>query len=182
MKQIKIRFLSEGELPLKAGVEIPITHTEPTPGRRDKRKKILLVDDDSAVRQILLRLLSEEGYFVVTAANEAEALEFAGVISFDLVLLDLSAPVKDGWEVFEQLYAENPFLAIILITTQPDRFDSFPGSGVGARLEKPLDLTKLFFTIHDLLEHRAEFRPEHGSGQARSHPHAGPACSISRKT
>lgn len=160
---------------MNANVEIPINYVEPKPTRSARRKKILLVDDDPAIRQILLRLLSEEGYFVVTAANEAEAFEFASVMSFDLVLLDLSAPAKDGWEIFEQLYAENPFLAIILITTRPNQYYPALTSGVGALLEKPLDFTKLFITIHNLLENPTEA----GAARHSCHSHAALACSVS---
>ena len=141
---------------MNAAIEIPIARVEPNTNRPARRKKILLVDDDPAIRQILLRLLSEEGYFVVTAANEAEAFEFASVMVFDLVLLDLNTPARNGWEVFEQLYAENPLLAIILITARPNQFYPALTSGVGALMEKPLDFTKLFLTIHSLLEAPAE--------------------------
>ena len=68
------------------------------------KQKILLVDDDAAIRQILMRLLTEEDYLVLTAANGVEALVLAESAKFDLVLLDLNMPVKDGWETFEQLF------------------------------------------------------------------------------
>jgi DNA-binding response OmpR family regulator len=174
MKRIEIKFLNKGEASMNTNLEVPINHPEAKPARATRRKKILLVDDDPAIRQILLRLLSEEGYFVVTAANETEAFEFASVMSFDLVLLDLGAPARDGWEIFEQLYAENPFLAIILITARPHQFDSALTPGVGALLEKPLDFTKLFFTIHRLLERPAET----GALPASTHPHAALTCSL----
>lgn len=150
----------------------PATDLPAKPARVEHRKRILLVDEDLAVRQILLRLLSEEGYFVVTAANEAEAFEFTSVMSFDLVLLDLNAPARDGWEVFEQLYAENPMLAIILITARPNQFYPSLSSGVGALMEKPLDFTRLFLTIHDLLREPAE------EGDQHSHRPRTLACRI----
>jgi putative two-component system response regulator len=141
-----------------ATLEMPAAAAKPKTTRGSKRKKILLVDDDPAIRQILLRLLAEEGYFVVTAANGQEALEFASIIQFDLVLLDLNMPVKDGWETFQKICDNNPMLAIILITARPNQFSPAQAAGVGAWLEKPLDFTKLFFTIHSLLEEPMEVR------------------------
>jgi CheY-like chemotaxis protein len=63
----------------------------------------MLVDDDPAIRQILLRLLEENDYLVLTAANGVEAIEVATAAKPDLVLLDLNMPIKDGWKTFKQL-------------------------------------------------------------------------------
>jgi len=122
------------------------------------KPKILLVDDDPAIRQILVRLLTEEDYLVLTAANGVEALALTGPANFDLVLLDLNMPVKDGWETYEQLSSHNPLLPIILITARPNQFFPALASGVGALLEKPLNFTELFHTIHELLEESEEMR------------------------
>jgi CheY-like chemotaxis protein len=122
------------------------------------KAKILLVDDDPAIRQILVRLLNDEGFTVLTAANGLEALVLASSAKFDLVLLDLNMPVKDGWETFEQLSADNPLMPIILITARPNQFFPALASGAGALLEKPLDFTKLFQTIRDLLDESEEER------------------------
>jgi CheY-like chemotaxis protein len=122
------------------------------------QKKILLTDDDPALRQIMQHLLRDEGYFVQTAANGAEAIEMAAATKFDLVLLDLTMPVMDGWETFEQMSYKNPGLPIILITARPDQAFSAMAAGVGALLEKPLDFAQLISTIHSLLEEPAEAR------------------------
>jgi DNA-binding response OmpR family regulator len=122
------------------------------------RWKLLLVDDDPAIRQILLRLLAEEGYQVQTASNGAEAIEMIENAEFDLMMLDLNMPVKNGWDTFERLSAENPLLPIILITARPNQFFPALASGVGALLEKPLDFVKLLETIRTLLEEPAEAR------------------------
>ena len=122
------------------------------------KRRILLVDDDPAIRQILVRLLSEEDFEVLTAANGLEALALSGSTKFDLVLLDLNMPVKNGWETFEQLSARNPLMPIILITARPNQFFPAMASGVGALLEKPLDFTKLFHTINNLLDETEEMR------------------------
>ncbi len=129
------------------------------------RAKILLTDDDPAIRHILLRLLTDEGYHVLTAANGVEALELARVTKFDLVLLDLNMPMKDGWETFEQLTNWQPALPIILITARPNQLFPALASGVVALMEKPLDLTKLFSTIHNLMEEPLETRLTRSMGQ-----------------
>jgi CheY-like chemotaxis protein len=132
------------------------------------KKKILLVDDDSAIRKILLRLLSEEGYSVLPAANGVEALESASLVKFDLVLLDLNMPQKDGWETFEQLTTDDPLLPIIVITARPNQLFPALASGVGALLEKPLDFARLLETIRNLVNEPPEVRLARIAGKPSS--------------
>ena len=165
---------------MNATLEMPEPMTKPRVAKsKPAKRKILLVDDDPAIRQILLRLLSEENYFVVTAANGVDALALAEQEKFDLVLLDLNMPQKDGWETFEQLSAKNPLLPIILITARPNQLFPALASGVGALLEKPLDFVKLFSTIHNLLEEPMEVRMARFAGRTAVFryipPHDGPA-------
>jgi DNA-binding NtrC family response regulator len=120
------------------------------------RRKILLVDDDPAMRRVLCRLLAAEDYLVLTAADGAEALELVNITRFDLVLLDLKVQAGQGWETFRQLSAQHPLLPVVLITDEPNQFFHALASGVGALLEKPLNFTRLFHTIHDLLEEPAQ--------------------------
>src|ERR1700744_1773901 len=93
------------------------------------KRKILLIDDDPAIRQILLHILEEENYFVRAVANGVEVFALAETTKFDLVLLDLNTPIKDGWETFEQLSSKNPLLPIVLITAYPNQFSSALSSG-----------------------------------------------------
>ena len=122
------------------------------------RRKILLVDDDPSIRHILNRLLADEDYLVLTAANAAEAVELEKSIEFDLVLLDLNKPIKDGLKTFKQLSTNHPLLPIIVMAARSNQLFSALASGVGALLEKPLDFVKLFRTIRSLLEESAEAR------------------------
>jgi DNA-binding response OmpR family regulator len=142
------------------------------------KQKILLVDDDPAIRQILVRLLSEENFTALTAANGVEALALSSTVKFDLVLLDLNMPVKNGWETFEQMSARDPLLPIILITARPNQFFPALASGVGALLEKPLDFTKLFQTIHDLLEEPEEERLARLSGRSAAFSYIPPLTNM----
>jgi two-component system, OmpR family, response regulator MprA len=121
-----------------------------------QKKRILLLDDDPAIRQILLRLLADENYCVSAAADGAEALAFTTTSRYDLVLLDLNLPDESGHEVLSQITADNPELPVVLITARPDQFFLALAAGVGVVLEKPLDFVKLFDTIRDLLEEPPE--------------------------
>lgn len=129
-------------------------------------KTLLLVDDDPAIRRILLRLLTDENYHVLTARDGREAIQVAEANEIDLVLLDLNMPVQDGWQAFEQLTAKNPALPIIVITARPNQFFPALAAGVGALLEKPLDFAKLFKAIRDLLDEPLEERLARMTGRA----------------
>lgn len=147
----------------------------------DEKQKILLVDDDPAIRQILVRLLADENFVVVTAANGAEALALAACAKFDLVLLDLNMPVKNGWETFEQLSSNDPLMPIILITARPNQFFPALASGVGALMEKPLDFAKLFQTIHHLLKESDELRLARLAGHSTAFSYVPPVDGIPQR-
>lgn len=142
---------------MNAQLESPSTTTPPQSSHRLK-EKILLVDDEPAIRQMLTRLLTGEGYDVLQATNGAEALEIAEHADFDLVLLDLNMPGLDGWDTFEKLTSKNPLLPIIVITARPNQRFTALAAGIGALMEKPLDLQKLFLTIRDLLDEPEDIR------------------------
>ncbi len=122
------------------------------------KKWILLVDDDPSVREMLTRVLAGEGYGVRAAANGAEALDVVAASHCDLVLLDLNMPVKNGWDTFERLTAENPLMPVIIITARANQLFAALASGVGALLEKPLDFPRLLLTIANLLAEPPESR------------------------
>ncbi len=118
------------------------------------KKTILVADDDPAVRWMLCRVLAGEDYRVVAARDGEEALAICAAGQLDLALLDLSLPRKSGWEILERLNAENPGVPVIIITARSNQIFPALASGVGALMEKPLDLPKLLRTIRDLLEER----------------------------
>jgi DNA-binding response OmpR family regulator len=120
--------------------------------------RILVVDDDASVREMLARVLAGEGYLVSAAADGASALEIAAATKIDLVLLDLNMPGKSGWDTFERLSAENPLLPVIIVTARSNQLFTAMGAGVGALLEKPLHFPKLLQTVQQLLAEPAESR------------------------
>jgi DNA-binding NtrC family response regulator len=149
--------------------------------RRPAKRKILLADDDPAMRQVLSRLLFEEDFLVLTAADGAKTLELVNLTKFDLALLDLKAQAEEGWETFGQLSAQNPLLPVILITDHANQFFHAVASGVGALLERPLNFTRLFHTIHNLLEEPAEERLARFMGQSAAFHYVPPATGAPKK-
>src|SRR5262245_17777894 len=70
-------------------------------------ERVLLVDDDESIRQVVSIFLSDEGYEIAGAGNGREALELVTDFRPDIILLDLRMPVMDGWE-FARTYRELP--------------------------------------------------------------------------
>ncbi|HEX5397877.1 MAG TPA: response regulator [Verrucomicrobiae bacterium] len=138
-------------------------------------EKILLVDDEPAIRQMLTRLLTAEGYHVLPAGNGIEALEFAGHTDFNLILLDLNMPGLDGWDTYEQISSRNPLVPVIIITARPNQRFIALAAGTGALMEKPLDLEKLFQTIRHLLDEPPEVRLARLSGRPAEFQYVPPA-------
>jgi CheY-like chemotaxis protein len=140
------------------------SRTQKASGRAPK-KNILLVDDDPSVREMLSRVLADEGYFVRAVSNGQEALEVATAKPVDLVLLDLNMPGLGGWDALKKLTTNDPLLAVIIITAKPNQLFTSLGAGVGALLEKPLDFPILLQTIKSLLDEPAERRLARLAGQ-----------------
>lgn len=127
--------------------------------------RILLVDDDPSVRASLAQVLREEHYRVFTAANGVEALSLVPGTPVDLVLLDLNMPEKNGWDTFERLTTDNPFLPIIVITARPNQLFTALAAGVDALLEKPLDMPELLTAIDDSLHEEQDTRLARRAGK-----------------
>jgi len=115
---------------------------------------------------MLRRVLENEEYLVRSASTGTEALHIAAEEYIDLVLLDLNLPGENGWEVFERLTAENPTMPVIVITARSNQIFPALASGVGALMEKPLDLPKLLLTIAELLAEPVEVRQARAAGRA----------------
>jgi two-component system response regulator MprA len=129
------------------------------------RARVLLAEDDRAVRSSLERALTLEGYEVVAVTNGAEALDRLRASSpdrvrADLVLLDVSMPVVDGLTVCRVLRAEHDQVPILMLTARTETSDRVAGLDAGADdyLPKPFDLDELFARMRALLR-RAHGEP-----------------------
>lgn len=118
---------------------------------RQTRPKVLLVDDEPKICAALAGALVSEGFEVVFVENGDEAIAAFRDGIFDIVLMDLRMPGKSGWETFAQLAWSRPLLPVIIITALPDQQAAAKAAGVGALLEKPLDIPQLVETMRKLL-------------------------------
>lgn len=140
---------------------------------------ILLADDDPALRQLLGSALQAEGYDVLSAGTAREATQIFLHHTPDLVLLDLSLPGKDGWEVLQFMQQLRPWMPVIVITGRPGQFARASRLGAAALMEKPLDLPLMFGAIGRMLDRCRRERVEHEmEGFYDELPHSPPPCCL----
>ncbi len=117
--------------------------------------KILLVEDQEMNRDMLSRRLKKRGYEVAIAVDGAEGLEKARSESPQLILMDMSLPVIDGWEATRQLKADEttrgiPVVALTAHAMSSDREKALQ-AGCDAYETKPVELPRLLETMEKLL-------------------------------
>ncbi len=115
--------------------------------------RILLADDDRAIRDALTRALSLEGYDVVQAADGAQALVQVESARPDVAILDVMMPNVDGLTVCRVLRAERNRLPVLMLTARTETQDRVAGLDAGADdyLAKPFDLEELLARVRALL-------------------------------
>lgn len=96
-----------------------------------ERARVLVVDDEPIVREVVARYLARAGYEVDTAADGDAALAAFDAETPDLVLLDLMLPRRDGFEVFEGIRRRSP-TPVIMLTARGDETDRVLGLDLGA--------------------------------------------------
>jgi CheY-like chemotaxis protein len=108
-------------------------------------EKILLVDDDEVLGQVLHRVLSQEGYTVLKSTSLAQALQLDQDHQPQLALLDLCLPDGDGVQLADKLRLQHPGLPLILITAYPVRLRDHPEHATRfvRVLTKPLNVREL---------------------------------------
>ncbi|HTI38399.1 MAG TPA: sigma-54 dependent transcriptional regulator [Vicinamibacterales bacterium] len=118
--------------------------------------RILIVDDERSMREMLAILLRREGHDVVTAENGRSAIDFIGRRSFDVVVSDARMPDVDGLEVLRQARAANPAVIAIMVTAygSPDLIRGVETLGVNDYVEKPFNTEVLKFRIRKELDRK----------------------------
>jgi CheY-like chemotaxis protein len=123
-------------------------------------ERILVVDDDESIRQVVGVFLEDEGFEVLTAANGQAALDVVDTFQPSIILLDLRMPVMNGFEFVAQ-YRSRPgehaqvvaFVAALNAEHEAERI------GAASLLEKPFDLEDLLKAI-DVARHAAAAQPQ----------------------
>lgn len=137
--------------------------------------RILVVDDDRDLCDLLQRYLSEQG-FVVTGARDAAAMD-ASLASAtpDLVILDLMLPGEDGLSIARRLRASHPALPILMLSARGDEVDRIVGLEVGADdyLPKPFNPRELLARIRAVLR-RGHGGPQHAETDSEAVRSFGP--------
>ncbi|MGH9031631.1 MAG: response regulator transcription factor [Acidimicrobiia bacterium] len=120
--------------------------------------RVLVVDDEPAVRQAVRRALSFDGYDVVLAAEGREALTILSSEPVDVIVLDVLMPQLDGLEVCRRLRAEGDDTPVLLLTARSRVAERVAGLDAGADdyLVKPFALQELLARIRALLRRRSD--------------------------
>src|SRR6202453_194758 len=120
---------------------------------------VLIIDDEAAIRESLETLLELEGYGVESAASGEEGLARLGERSFDLVLLDLALPDRNGMDLLSEIHLQDPGLSIIMVTAYGTVENAVKAMQAGAAnfVQKPWDNEKLLADVRAAVaRHRAE--------------------------
>lgn len=114
--------------------------------------KILVIDDDANICELLHLNLGNEGYDVKVANDGAEGVSYFRIYEPDLVLLDIMMPKKDGWQVCREI-REISSKPIIMITAKGEAFDRVLGLELGADdvITKPFDMKEVSARIRAVL-------------------------------
>lgn len=119
----------------------------------ERRGRILVVDDDRAVRESLVRALGLEGYEVSAANDGAKALDVLRTDTPDVLVLDVMMPVVDGLTVCRVLRSEKNRVPVLMLTARTETSDRVAGLDAGADdyLPKPFALEELLARVRSLL-------------------------------
>ena len=117
----------------------------------ERRKRILVVDDEAPLARTLKMRLEGIGYEVLTAATGREALTYTAECQLDLVVLDVNLPDMNGYQVARELRRiHHPWaLPILMLTVKDKPIDQLRGfaHGADAYLTKPFESTELFQAV-----------------------------------
>jgi CheY-like chemotaxis protein len=118
--------------------------------------KVLVVDDDEVIRQLIAVNLNLEGFEVATATDGQDCLDRVLDVMPDVITLDVMMPFLDGWATAERLRTEEAtsHIKVVLITARAQDDDRRRGLGIGvdAYLTKPFDPAELIQVVRELAE------------------------------
>ena len=121
----------------------PAVAAAPTSGLR-RTNRVLVIDDDATMRDMMRRYLSREGFDVVTAQDGSEGVALARELMPSVITLDILMPGIDGWSVLQDLKSDPPLAAIpVIMVSVLDEQQKGIALGASGYLNKPIDRGKL---------------------------------------
>jgi DNA-binding NtrC family response regulator len=123
-----------------------------------EKERILVIDDDEAIREIFSMILRQKGYEVDTAQNATEAIEKSRLNLYDLALVDIRLPDMEGTKLLEQLVEPTPRMKKIIVTGYPSLDNSVESLNLGADgyIMKPVDAATLVSIVEKHLNERKQ--------------------------
>ncbi len=123
--------------------------------------RLLLVEDDARIARFVAKGLREQTYAVDVASTGEDALYQAAINTYDLVILDVMIPGRDGFEVCRELRKSGQRMPILMLTARDAVEDRITGLDHGADdyLTKPFEFRELLARLRALLRRSGEFRP-----------------------
>jgi len=121
--------------------------------REDKKHRLLIVDDEGDLRNLLSRVLSTEGYDIVTASDGSEAIDILGRESFDVALLDILMPRENGFTVLKHITEHHPGTKSIMLTAYNSLQSAIDSKKYGAAefISKPYKLETVLSALRKAL-------------------------------
>lgn len=121
--------------------------------------KILLVEDEEGLILTLTDRLQNEGYVVVAVSDGEKGLALAASEQFDLIILDVMLPKKNGYDVCRELRAKNVMTPVLMLTAKGETIDKVLGLKLGADdyLTKPFEVIELLARIEALMRRAPSF-------------------------
>lgn len=119
--------------------------------------RILIAEDESRICAFIEKGLRTNGFATAVAKNGKEAISMANSRDFDLLILDIGLPVKDGWQVLEELRGRGEYLPIVIFSARDDVTDKVAGLEGGADdyMTKPFRFEELLARVRLRVRHRS---------------------------
>jgi DNA-binding response OmpR family regulator len=123
-------------------------------------KRILIIEDDPAIRAGIKEAFTTEGYSVSEAETGTKGFELASNNNFDLIILDLILPGKDGIEICKDLRSSGVKTPIVMVTSRKEEIDKILGLEIGADdyVTKPFSIRELLARVKALIR-RSTYEP-----------------------
>ena len=116
------------------------------------QKKVLVVEDDKNIAELLRLYLEKDGFDVTIAPDGGKGITEFESAAFDLVLLDIMLPVLDGWGVLKEIRSQSK-VPVIMLTAKGETFDKVTGLEMGADdyIVKPFETKELIARVHAVM-------------------------------